>query len=107
MKRIVIALGSIASLVVLAGCPMEPRERPDVACADVCKKRIVGCSEHECDRGCAFVLDRLVEHEQETVLSCIERSKKCTDGEWAECAAHVGAHIDGGPGVPEPLPTEY
>ncbi len=85
----------------LAGCP-EPRERPDVACSDVCKKRIVGCNEHQCERGCAFVLDRLVEHEQETVLHCVETSQGCDDKQWAECAVRVGEHADGGPEIPPP-----
>src|SRR5579885_3607456 len=94
--------------IVLVGCPQEPRERPDVACADVCKKRIVGCSAHECERGCGFVLDRLVEHEQETVLHCVETSTGgCGDEQWAECAARVGVHADGGPDVPPPPPSEF
>ena len=94
-------------VVVLAGCPMEPRDRPDARCAVACEKRVVGCTPHECERGCAFVLDRLVEHEQDTVLACIERAGKCADEAWASCAAHVGAHADGGPGVPPELPSEF
>jgi hypothetical protein len=96
---------SFLALVALAGCPTEPRERPDAACSDVCKKRIVGCTPHECERGCAFVIDRLVEHEQEAVLHCVETSQSCKDPEWANCAVRVGVHADGGPGVPPP-PSE-
>jgi hypothetical protein len=92
--------------LVLCGCPQEPRERPDVACADACKKRIVGCTEHQCDRGCAFVLDRLVEHEQSTVLACMTTATKCEDSQWADCAARVGVHADGGPAVPPPVVDE-
>lgn len=89
------------------GCPQEPRERPDVVCADACVKRIVGCTEKECARGCAFVIDRLVEHEQETVLACVERARACSDTTWAECGAKVGPHADGGPDVPPDVPPAY
>jgi hypothetical protein len=106
MKRVafVAALAAVA-VAALAGCP-EPRDRPDVRCADACQKRIVGCSEHQCQRGCAFVLDRLVEHEQDTVLSCVAKAKKCEDEQWAGCAARVGAHADGGPPAPTDLPPD-
>jgi hypothetical protein len=97
--------GAVA-LVVLAGCPKEPRERPDVRCADACKQRVTRCTEHECERGCAFVLDRLVEHEQEPVLACIASASHCADADWADCAAHIGAHADGGPAVPPPHEIE-
>ncbi len=89
------------------GCPQEPRERPDVVCADACVKRIVGCTPKECERGCAFVIDRLVEHEQDTVLSCVERGAACADANWAECAAKVGPHVDGGPETPPEVPPVY
>ena len=103
MKR---AMFVVTALGVLGGCPQEPRERPDVVCADACKKRVVGCNAHECERGCAFVLDRLVEHEQATVLGCMERAQSCTDSQWADCATRVGPHIDGGPSVPAPIEPE-
>jgi len=96
----------VAVAAIALGCP-EPRDRPDVACASVCEKRIVGCSEHECERGCAFVLDRLVEHEQDAVLGCMEKAGKCEDAQWATCATRVGPHADGGPPAPEDLPTEF
>jgi hypothetical protein len=92
--------------MLLVGCPMEPRERPDVACADACKKRVPACNEHQCDRGCAFILDRLVEREQDTVLQCMGVSHGCNDPEWANCAVRVGAHADGGPPPPAPLEPE-
>lgn len=94
------------SIVALAGCPMEPHDRPDVKCADACEKRIVGCTSHQCERGCAFVLDRLVEHEQDTVLACVEKGTKCDDPAWADCASKVGAHVDGGPPVPPDVSTD-
>jgi hypothetical protein len=106
VKRLAFAL-ALAALGSFVACPMEPRDRPDIACADACKKTIFACTPHECDRGCAFVLDRLVEREQRTVLGCMERAPKCGDAEWADCAVKVGAHADGGPGVPPELPSEF
>jgi hypothetical protein len=103
-RKLVASLFVLAS--ALAGCPGEARERPDVACSDVCKKRILGCSPHECERGCAFVIDRLVEHQQEPVLHCMEMTPGCGDKQWADCAVHIGVHADGGPDVPAPLPSE-
>ena len=91
---------SVLFLLVLCGCPTEPRERPDVACSDACKKRVSGCTEHGCERGCAFILDRLVEHQQDTILRCMTKASACDDPTWAECAVHVGVHADGGPGIP-------
>ena len=99
---------SFALLVAtLTACPGEPRERPDVACSDVCKKRMLTCSSHDCERGCAFVIDRLVEHEQEPVLHCVEMSQGCADKQWAECAVRVGVHADGGPDTPPSVPSEF
>jgi hypothetical protein len=100
VRRIVAVIVALAGAVVALGCP-ESNDRPDVACADECKVQLTAsCSPHECERGCAFVLDRLVEHEQGTVLACMKGKKVCDDATWAECAARVGPHVDGGPGVP-------
>lgn len=93
-------------LLLLAGCPEEPRERPDVVCSDACKKRVVGCNEHQCERGCAFILDRLVEREQAPILKCMSNATGCDDAHWADCAVRVGVHADGGPDVPPPLEPE-
>lgn len=89
----------------LAACP-EPANRPEARCADACivqaKDR---CTEAECERGCLFVLDRLVEKEQRTVLACISSAKgACDDHAWADCAVRVGPHADGGPPAPPPPP---
>jgi hypothetical protein len=105
MKRAVAVVVALVALAALAGCP-EAKDRPEVACAGACEKRVVGCTQHECERGCAFVLDRLVEHEQDTVLSCMEKAGKCADEQWAGCAARVGPHADGGPGPPPDVPSE-
>jgi len=108
MKPVAAALFvSIVALAALAGCPMEPHDRPDVACADACEKRMIGCTKHDCQRGCAFVLDRLVEHEQDAVLTCVANAGKCEDEQWAGCAARVGPHADGGPPAPVDLPSEF
>ena len=105
MTRVVVFVALALSLPLL-GCPKDPRERPDVVCADACKQRLTRCTEHACDRGCAFVLDRLVEHEQSTVLACMASASDCEDPSWADCAAKVGAHADGGPGVPPHVQSE-
>lgn len=96
----------LAGVLLLAGCPQEPRERPDVMCADACKQRIVGCSDHQCERGCAFILDRLVERQQDPILRCMMSAKTCNDHDWADCAVRIGVHADGGPPVPAPIDTE-
>jgi hypothetical protein len=106
IRKLAPSFFALSIAFALAGCPGEPTERPDVACSDVCKKRILGCSPHECERGCAFVIDRLVEHQQEPVLHCMEMSQGCADKQWADCAVHIGVHADGGPDVPSPLPSE-
>lgn len=99
--------GVVMCAAFALGCPQEPRERPDVACSDACAKRISKCTEHDCERGCAFVLDRLVEHQQDPVLECVEHASTCGDTSWAECGARIGAHSDGGPGVPPSVPPAY
>jgi hypothetical protein len=92
-------------VVLLSACrAVEPSNKPVDFCIDACEKRASKqCSSSECNRGCEFVLDRLVERETETVISCISRTpRRCTDVVWAECAASVGPHIDGGPPAPPP-----
>ena len=92
---------TLSLAAVLAACP-EPPNRPEVRCADACTVQAQDrCSDTECERGCLFVLDRLVEKEQSTILGCIASGKgPCDDRAWAECAVRVGPHADGGPGVP-------
>jgi hypothetical protein len=97
---------AVALCGVLCGCPTEPRERPDVVCSDACKQRLVACNEHQCERGCAFVIDRLVEHEQPTILTCMMKARDCEDPSWAGCAVKVGVYADGGPGSPPHVEEE-
>jgi hypothetical protein len=87
---------------------------PEADCVSACARQSPRCSEHECARGCAFVLDRLVEHESATVLACVAshaaarpagqdgHEEACGDPVWADCAAAVGVHADGGPPAPPP-----
>ena len=88
----------------LAAC--KNAVEPELRCAEKCETRTSArCTERECSRGCAFILDRIVEREEDKVLSCLSRGAGvCDDPAWAECAAKVGIHADGGPGPPPPIP---
>jgi len=89
----------VGMLLSLSACP-ESNVRPDLKCADECNVQLAAtCKPHDCERGCAFVLDRLVENEQATVLACMKPKNTCDDPTWADCAVRVGPHVDGGPGV--------
>jgi hypothetical protein len=92
--------------LVLGGCAgSRTPSRPDEACALTCREKIPRCGETECVRGCALALDRLVEGQGDVVLGCVERSPAaCDDWLWAECAARIGPHLDGGPSPPVPGP---
>jgi hypothetical protein len=107
-----IGLWHIAPLVLTLACcccrePSAP-PGPEADCRRACERKAHGCSEHECARGCAFVLDRLVEHECASVLECVASHAAatghdvCSDPVWADCAAAVGVHADGGPPAPAP-----
>ncbi len=102
-------LARIACLAALAftlvACrALEPTNRPVDTCIKACTARAArSCSESECNRGCEMILDRLVEKETDTVVGCVaRRPRRCTDVVWAECAAMVGPHLDGGPPGPSP-----
>jgi hypothetical protein len=102
---IVLALGAAALVPGLHGCRVgTPSNRPIEACMNACTARAARqCSEADCARGCELILDRLVEKEMDNVIACMARTpRRCTDVVWADCAAHVGVHADGGP--PAPLP---
>jgi len=97
------ACGSIEP-TPLAARAIEPVNKPVEGCIRACRARLDRqCSAPECERGCEYVLDRLVERETENVIRCVgKRNRRCTDVVWAECAAMIGPHADGGP--PAPLP---
>lgn len=104
----VVVLSAVSLAIV--GCPAASRPpHPIEQCAEVCHKKAgAACSEAECARGCELVLDRIVERESSHVVACVARSRKrCTDTAWAECAALVGPHADGGPpALPPPDPFD-
>lgn len=73
-------------------------EVPEAKCTDKCNAKVAGvCQKNECARGCAFILDRIVEREDDNVLSCMTNAKACGDPEWADCAAKIGVHATGAP----------
>jgi hypothetical protein len=93
------------AFAVLLSCrALEPSNRPIDACRASCARRAArSCSDAECARGCEFILDRLIEREMNNVISCVVRvPRRCSDEVWADCAAHVGVHADGGPPAPRP-----
>jgi hypothetical protein len=100
--RLVLAPLVALALVTFAGCKPSESAKPVGACIDACEGRASKrCSAHECSRGCTFVLDRLVEHEQEHVIACVAGATgACDDALWASCAVRVGEHADGGPPAP-------
>ncbi len=96
-------------LTVLGGCPAAAAPgRPIETCQAACVEQIGKvCNEAECGRGCELILDRIVEREAPGILRCVGRSRRrCSDVAWAECAALVGPHEDGGPPALPP-PEEF
>jgi hypothetical protein len=96
-----------AGLVLLACRPHEssaPPAGPEASCVDGCVKRATSCDERQCTRGCRILVDRMVEREGNAVLACVARGSKqrCDESVFAECAARVGPHADGGPPPPSP-----
>jgi hypothetical protein len=104
----VLLAGLPIASIPLAGCgrPIEPANRTLDTCVRTCRQRAERqCSLSECERGCEFVLDRIIEKESDNVIACVARhARRCTDVVWADCAARIGAHADGGP--PAPLPPK-
>jgi hypothetical protein len=110
------ALRCVIVLLVLAVAPFapfacriyEPANRPLDACRHTCEEKAAHqCSASECERGCDLILDRVVEREGDNVIACVAASsRRCADVVWADCAAHVGYHADGGPPGPPPPPED-
>jgi hypothetical protein len=107
---LLLALAGVALLPALGGCGrvLDPSNKPVDGCVKRCTERASKhCSLAECERGCEFILDRILEKESDNVLACIARtSRRCTDVVWADCATKVGIHADGGPPEAPPLPEE-
>jgi hypothetical protein len=101
----------IFGMVALGACGRvyEPSNKPVDACVHSCERRASRqCSDDECRRGCEFILDRLVEKEQDNVVACVAKNaRRCTDVVWADCAVRVGVHADGGPPAPPPPPEDW
>ena len=82
--------------VCLLGC--KGAEAPEAKCEAKCSAKVASnCSEKQCSRGCAFILDRIIEREDDNVLACMGKTKGCDDPQWAECAAAIGVHATGAP----------
>lgn len=94
----------LALAVFSTGCPSAtaPEGKHESACVEDCRARAKACDEDVCARGCRFVIDRLMEHEGKNVVACMASAKACDDPTWADCAAKVGVHADGGPPAPPP-----
>jgi len=107
--RALVVVSLLGLAFVAPSCRIaDPANRPVDACIAKCNAKLSRqCTEGECTRGCEFILDRLVEGETDPVLACVGKfPRRCSDPAWAECAAHVGVHADGGP-PPPPPPQEY
>lgn len=102
-----IGLVSVLVLAPLSCRALEPSNRPIDGCVASCEaKASRRCTAALCERGCEMILDRIVERESERVIACVANgTRRCTDVVWADCAARVGPHADGGPPGPMP-PTE-
>jgi hypothetical protein len=117
LRRLLVSVLSVAALVSFGGTgvgslgcgrAVEPANRTVDRCVATCAKRASRqCSEDECRRGCEFILDRILEKEGDNVVACVSRApRRCTDVVWADCAARIGVHADGGPPAPPPPSDE-
>lgn len=103
MPRAALPVLFAAITFALLGACREPPGYPETGCNAQCNARAGQCSEDACERGCRFVLDRLVEHEGQNVVACVSKSNPklgCGDSVWADCAVRIGIHADGGPPAP-------
>lgn len=109
--RALFLLSLVCGGVSLLACAkaMDPPMKPIETCKRSCwAKAGRQCSIEKCERGCEMILDRILEREGEHVISCVGRqSRGCGDVVWAECAAHIGPHADGGPPGPPPPAEDW
>ncbi len=99
------AFAGLVGLFALApAChPTDATPGAEERCTARCIDKAPKCAPDSCERGCRFVLDRLVEHEGATVLACVAKSthEQCAaDSTWARCAVELGPYADGGPPPP-------
>lgn len=93
-----VAVAVLALSSLITGCPSAREGRPVARCVDDCNARASSrCDEGACERGCKFILDRIVEREDRPVVTCVAAASSCVDETWAYCAVRVGVHADGGP----------
>lgn len=99
---------SLLALTLLACRALEPSNRPLDVCRRSCERKAkLQCSHAECERGCEFILDRLIEREGDRVIDCVASGqRRCSDVVWADCATRIGPHVDGGPPAPPPPAEE-
>lgn len=99
-----LALGSLVAVGLVACRALEPPTTPEAACVRRCQYSVKKCTEVDCERGCALVLDKLVEGEGERVFACLAQAarKHCDDRVWAYCGVRTGVFVDGGPPPPPP-----
>ncbi len=114
MKRLALLQPVLVTLALGACRELNPPPRVEAQCQAACERQAHRCSEHQCARGCAFVLDRLVENESPPILACVAAiadapgaavgndELACGDPVWADCAVRIGIHSDGGPPAPFP-----
>ncbi len=100
---VALSLVALGTALVLACSPVLDA-RQEARCYGACQARAARvCSDADCERGCRFIIDRIVEREDHRVVGCVAAATSCGDEAWAMCAARVGVHADGGPPVPPPL----
>jgi hypothetical protein len=94
---------------VLTACNAhDTPTHPEEACAISCASKATRCTQDECARGCNLTLDRIIEREEDRVISCVARaSGACNDATWSTCATDIGPHVDGGPPPPPPAPDDW
>ncbi len=94
----------LALLALVPACqPTNATPGAEARCTSRCIDKAPRCAPDSCERGCRFVLDRLVEHEGATILACVAKStaEQCAaDSTWARCAVELGPYADGGAAPP-------
>lgn len=101
--KLATTLAALVLPLLAMACPPAVDGRPEGRCFADCEARAKRCADHECARGCRFVIDRIVEREDQRVVACVAAASTCGDDTWAHCAVRVGVHADGGPPNPAPI----